>query len=152
MSISRDIIFDEDVKQQHTPVTSELVPIPDSDSDELPAAVKEEAVAAKEEAASVPEVVAKGAAEEEGHETAVATTEHRYPQRENRQAPLRFREPGLEASQESVAANLAQSSPTEEPETYEEAMQSSDANQWSLAMNEEIASLQLACKPTALGF
>ncbi|KAL0028095.1 hypothetical protein WJX77_006330 [Trebouxia sp. C0004] len=30
----------------------------------------------------------------------------------------------------------------EEPETFEEAMQSFDAEQWSLAMNEEIASLQ----------
>ncbi|DBA96548.1 TPA: hypothetical protein ACH3X1_015419 [Trebouxia sp. C0004] len=78
MSISRDVIFDEDVKQQHTPVTSESVPIPGTDSDELPATVKEEAVAAKEEAAPAPEVVAKGAAEEERQETAVAATEHRY--------------------------------------------------------------------------
>ncbi len=76
---------------------------------------------------------AEAVAEEEDQETAAAATEHRYPQRENRQAPLRFRE----------SANLAQSGPTKEPETYEEAMQSPDADQWSLAMNEEIASLQV---------
>ena len=122
------------IKQQHTPGTSEPCPIPDSDSDsdELPAAVKEEAAAVKEEAAAAPEVVAKEAAVEEGQETAAAATKHWYPQRENKQAPLRFRE----------SANLAQSSPTEKPQTFEEAMQSSDAEQWSLAMNEEIASLQ----------
>ena len=129
MSISRDVIFDEDIRQKHTPVTSESVPIPDSDSDsdELPAAVKEEA-------APAPKVEAEEVAEEEAQETAAAATEleHRCPQHENRQAPLRFRE----------SANLAQSGPTKDPETYEEAMQSPDADQWSLAMNEETASLQ----------
>ena len=127
MSISRDVIFDEDIRQKHTPVTSESVPTPDSDSDELPAAVKEEA-------APAPKVEAEEVAEEEAQETAAAATEleDRCPQRENRQAPLRFRE----------SANLAQSGPTKDPETYEEAMQSPDADQWSLAMNEETASLQ----------
>ena len=125
MSISRDVIFDEDIRQKHTPVTSESVPIPDSD--ELPAAVKEEAALA-------PKVEAEEVAEEEAQETAAAATEleDRCPQRENRQAPLRFRE----------SAYLAQSGPTKDPETYEESMQSPDADQWSLAMNEETASLQ----------
>ena len=84
------------------------------------------------EAAPAPEVKAEEAAEEEAQETAAAATERRYPQRENRQAPLRFRE----------SASLAQSGPTRKPETYEEAMQSPDADLWSLAMDEEIASLQ----------
>ncbi|DBA92951.1 TPA: hypothetical protein ACH3X2_14242 [Trebouxia sp. C0005] len=39
MSISKDVTFDEDVKQQHTPITSEAVPVPQSESDELPTTV-----------------------------------------------------------------------------------------------------------------
>ena len=136
ISISMDVIFDEDIKHEGTTVISRHIPIQDSDSDEPAVEMESAAAAVKEEVAeAAAEVVAaKEAAEEEDQEAAAAATEQRRSQRQDKRVPLRFRD--------SVHATIAQASPSEEPQTYEEAMQSSDAQQWSQAMNEEMASLQ----------
>ena len=86
MSITRDVIFDEAIKQEHAANTT-YIPYHDSESD-----ADDPAAAVKEEADTAAEVVAKEAVEEEGQETAAAAPEHRYPHHENRQAPLRYRE------------------------------------------------------------
>ena len=72
MSITRDVIFDEAIKQGHA---ANSVPYHDSDSE---SDADDPAAAVKEEADTAAEVVAKEAVEEEGQETTAAAPEHRY--------------------------------------------------------------------------
>ena len=74
MSITRDVIFDEAIKQGHA---ANSVPYHDSESE---SDADDPAAAVKEEADTAAEVVAKEAVEEEGQETTAAAPEHRFIQ------------------------------------------------------------------------
>ena len=138
ITVSRDVIFDEAQKQitaDPAPSTTLLIEEEsdlsgeDSGTESDASSETSKASTAHSDAPTIPsEAAATGSPTSESSSQA----QSRYPGRERRQ-------PGEWYKAQALAAQCTQ---LEEPQTYAEALQSPNAEQWTAAMNEEMASLQ----------